>query len=415
MRIFLLTFSFLVAVSTYGQPKRALFLGNSYTNSNNLPNLVRNLALSVEDTLEVASNTPGGFRLMQHASNATSQNLIAQGDWDFVVLQEQSQIPSFPDSQVEEETFPYAEQLNEQILESNPCAETVFYRTWGRENGDAQNCEFWPPVCTYEGMDSLLHLRYMQMAEENDAVVSPVGEVWKYLRENNPEINLYTGDGSHPSAAGSYAAACSFYTVFFRKDPSLLTFDFSLGEDMAETIRQASKVVVFDQLEEWFVGTYDLTNDWTWEPINGLDVQFSSLATNYTSVLWTIEGEMFTNEDFTHTFQTEGDHDIVFTAISNCDTITTIQTISIQALGTDQLEIESLNIYPNPTSGILNLDIEPSPSSYLEVYNMAGTLVRKGALTKNQFDLSGLAPGIYTIKIQGGSQIRAGRVVLFRE
>ncbi len=415
MRIFLLTVSVLFALSTCGQTKRVLFLGNSYTNSNNLPNLVRNLALSVEDTLEVGFNTPGGFRLMQHASNATSQNLIAQGAWDFVVLQEQSQLPSFPDSQVDEETFPYAQQLNEQVLESNPCAETVFYRTWGRENGDAQNCEFWPPVCTYEGMDSLLHLRYMQMAEENDAVVSPVGEVWKYLRENNPEINLYTGDGSHPSAAGSYAAACSFYTVFFRKDPSLLTFDFSLGEDMAETIRQASKVVVFDQLEDWFVGTYDLTNDWTWEPINGLDVQFSSLATNYTSVLWAIEGEMFTNEDFTHTFQTEGDHDIVFTAISNCDTITTTQTISIQALGTDQLVIEPLNFYPNPSSGILNLDIEASPKSYLEVYNMDGTLVWKGALTKNQFDLSGLALGIYTIKIQDGNQIRVGRVVLFRE
>jgi hypothetical protein len=24
--------------------------------------------------------------------------------------------------------------------------------TWGRENGDAQNCEFVPWVCTYEGM-----------------------------------------------------------------------------------------------------------------------------------------------------------------------------------------------------------------------------------------------------------------------
>ena len=126
--------------------KRALFLGNSYTTYNNLPQLTADVALSAGDTLEVASSTPGGYTFEGHLGNAASMDLVTQGNWDFVVLQQQSQMPAFPISQVEVETFPFATQLNDSILAHNPCAETVFYMTWGRENGDQQNCANWPPV-----------------------------------------------------------------------------------------------------------------------------------------------------------------------------------------------------------------------------------------------------------------------------
>lgn len=71
----------------------------------------------------------------------------------------------------------------------------------GKKEGDAGNCPFWPPVCTYSGMDSLLNLRYRMMAEDNDALLSPVGQVWHYIRDNHPEIELYNADMSHPSSA----------------------------------------------------------------------------------------------------------------------------------------------------------------------------------------------------------------------
>jgi len=82
----------------------------------------------------------------------------------------------------------------------------------------------WPPVCTYEGMDDLLRERYLEMGEMNEAVVSPVGAVWRHLRENNPDVQLYANDGSHPSPEGSYAAACAFFSVLFRENPTLITF-----------------------------------------------------------------------------------------------------------------------------------------------------------------------------------------------
>ena len=248
---------FIQLVHAQEETTRVLFLGNSYTAQNNLPQLVRDCAASVGFEMTTGSNTPGGTTFQAHSQSSTSQALIQQGDWDFVVLQEQSQIPSFPLSQVESECFPFAETLNNQILEFNECAETIFYMTWGRENGDSQNCPNWPPVCTYEGMDDLLAERYMTMAQDNEAIVSPVGALWRQIRTNHPEIDLYSSDGSHPSAVGSYAAAVAFFVTIFRADPTTITYDFNLNSDITSIIKKEAKALIYDQQSQWFIGTYD--------------------------------------------------------------------------------------------------------------------------------------------------------------
>ena len=216
-----LTFLLTVAVLTCGaqSTKKVLFIGNSYTYVNDLPGTVRTLALGCGDTLNFEQSTPGGCTFQNHLSNAATTSLIAQGGWDNVILQEQSQLPSFPITDVQSQCFPFAQQLCDLIRNSTPDAGIVFYMTWGRKNGDATNCAAYPPLCTYEGMDSLLYWRYLQMAEDNHAAVSPVGRVWHVLRDNHPEIELYSSDESHPSVAGTYAAAVTFYTILFKKSP----------------------------------------------------------------------------------------------------------------------------------------------------------------------------------------------------
>lgn len=108
------------------QTRAALFLGNSYTYVNDLPKMIADVALTTGDTLIYDSNTPGGYTLQQHSTNATTLAMISTGAWDFVVLQEQSQLPSFPIEQVEVEVFPYAALLDSLISQANPCTETVF-------------------------------------------------------------------------------------------------------------------------------------------------------------------------------------------------------------------------------------------------------------------------------------------------
>lgn len=227
-----------------------LFLGNSYTEVNNLPQMVSDIAQSMGERMTFEKNTPGGCTFRQHCGNK-SMTMIQEGGWDIVVLQEQSQLPSFPQWQVEQECFPYAQRLVDSIYAHNPEAEPMFFMTWGHKNGDSSNASEFPVLATYEGMDSMLCERYTYMAEANNASLCPVGCVWRYLRTYNPDIELYQSDGSHPSIAGTYAAACSFYVMFFHRDPDSILFNASLDESTAQTIRTAVKRVVFDNLSHW--------------------------------------------------------------------------------------------------------------------------------------------------------------------
>ena len=243
-------FAFFCLPSWAQQSLRAFFAGNSYTSVNELPQMVADIAQSMGDELVYASNTPGSCTFELHCSNATMDK-ICQGGWDFVVLQEQSQLPAFPIEMVEEMVYPFAERLVDSIYAFNPEGEAMFYMTWGRKNGDTEYGSMYPMMSTYEGMDSLLYARYMYMAEANDASVCPVGRVWHYLRDNHSEIELYMPDGSHPSMAGSYAAACAFYTMMFGRDPDNITYDAGLSPKAAHLIRSAVHDVVYDSLWKW--------------------------------------------------------------------------------------------------------------------------------------------------------------------
>lgn len=243
--------------TTLNAQERVLFIGNSYTAANSLPTMVAAVASSANQNLACSQQTLGGATLYQHSqSNATYTKLASQS-WDYVVLQAQSQEPSFPYSQFSWQTLPYAIQLVDSIRSIAPCAQPVFFRTWGRENGDQANCAVFPPLCTYEGMDSILHRHYSLMADTTDAYLSPVGSVWKHIRDTDSTINLYTSDGSHPSLAGTYAAACTFFTMITRMDPNSITDDQNLAPAVAAAIRQAAKNVVYDSLSAWSVGLYD--------------------------------------------------------------------------------------------------------------------------------------------------------------
>jgi len=379
--------------------KRVLFLGNSYTGVNNLPLLIKNIALSTNDTLIVDSNTPGGYTFQLHTTNATSQRKLMAGNWDFVVLQEQSQLPSFPDEQVAVEVFPYAKFLDSVINQYNPCAETVFYNTWGRKVGDASNCATWPPVCTYEGMDSLLHMRYMKMATDNNALVSPVGVVWKYLRTMHPEIELYATDGSHPSVAGSFAAACSFYSVILRKNPVAITYNFGLTDTVARNIKEAVKLLVYDSLSKWFVGKYDPVASFEYSMIDNT-ISFHNLSSASDTYFWDF-GDGATSTEFQpeHTYSRSGIYTISLIA-SRCGDADTVQ---IQ-INVNVLQENQVFCIPNPVTSnfVVQTNSALTGKTYC-LYNNVGQLVRKGTLNTNYTFVQtiNLPSGIYVLKIEG--------------
>ena len=77
-----------------------LFIGNSYTYVNDLPTVFSNLTTSLGDEVTVDSKTNGGFTFLNHVNDPVTFSKIHSKPWDFVVIQGQSQEPSFETSQV---------------------------------------------------------------------------------------------------------------------------------------------------------------------------------------------------------------------------------------------------------------------------------------------------------------------------
>ncbi len=401
---------FLVTLKGVAQEtKNILFLGNSYTAANNLAQTLEDVAASTGNTVIADTNTPGGYTLEGHTTNSVSLEKIKYGNWDFVVLQEQSQRPSLPIADVETLVYPFARKLNDSILTHNPCAETAFYMTWGRENGDAGNCKFWPPVCTYEGMDDLLRERYLFMATDNGAITAPVGAVWRYIRDHNLGINLYSNDGSHPSIAGTYVAALTFYTALFRNDPTLVTFNSSLSTADANSLKEAVKIVVFDNMSLWNIGAYDPIASFDYNH-NGLTYSFTNTSTFANQFSWDFgDGTTSNEENPVHIYNQEGVCNVTLNA-GFCDFYTeTTQSIAVLLTVDDYSLKNTFTIYPNPVSDKLYIDslLNLNESLDFEIYSVLGKKVNFDANSweNRAISLACLKEGLYFLVIYADNKV----------
>jgi hypothetical protein len=318
----------LLPLGLLAQTKTALFLGNSYSYSNGgVPDMVAEIASSLEDTLIFDDNLMGGARLEDHSENSTSLSKIAAQPWDFVVLQEQSQMPSFPQSQVETMVYPFAEILCNHIYANDSCTIPMFFMTWGRENGDQDNCEFYEPLCTYEGMQLELRKSYLKMAEDNGGAAAPVGMVWKAIREDFPDIDLYSADGSHPSLAGTFLASNVFYTAMFNRSPVGGYIPDGISADDALHMQEYAANIVFDSLDVWMIDTTHVTAFFMPDfPIGkSLTGYFYNDSENAEWFEWDfgdgsdilVQSEYVADTE--HEFPAEGEYAVCLTAWKDCD------------------------------------------------------------------------------------------------
>jgi hypothetical protein len=337
---------------SFGQLKKeVLFIGNSYTYYNNLPDLVNEIALSFGDTLMHESSTPGGSNFNAHSTNAQTLNKINQKQWDYVVLQAQSQELSFSHFQVANDSYPYAEILVDSIFANSSCTEPLFFMTWGRKYGDQSNCQFYPPVCSYLGMQQRLRENYLDMSFLHNASCSPVGMAWKKFIEIDSTLNLYSSDNSHPSIYGSYLAACTFYSSIFKKSAVGSTYwPNAIDSASAYILQQIGSSTVLDSLGVWNV----FNADFGFQQYND-SISFTNLSSNYESVFWDFgDGITSTDENPTHKYTLNGSYTVILTAITNTaciqDTLTISITVNINTV-IDELKAPNQLLYVTDVLG----------------------------------------------------------------
>jgi hypothetical protein len=173
-------------------PMRVLFIGNSLSAANGLPRMLEAIAAAGGRTvMETAAVTANDFSLEDHWNAGPARHTIARRGWDVVVLQ---QGPSaLPESQV---------LLREYVTRFDTIvriagAKTALYMVW-------------PSRARYSDMDGVI-ASYSNASRSVMGTLLPAGLAWRMALQRDPDIPLYSQDGFHPSAIGSYLAALVIY------------------------------------------------------------------------------------------------------------------------------------------------------------------------------------------------------------
>jgi len=399
------------------QTTNVLFLGNSYTHFNNLPDILKQLAESGGDTAYTASNTPGGYSLWQHLENPTSIDLIREGIWDIVILQEQSQHPTIPYYR-DNFTFPAADSLNKLIQINNQCATTMFYMTWGRKYGGQQCIGAYcsPVFVDYFHMQDSLESAYMKMAYDNQAFCSPVGISWRNSIGNGDPIELFSSDGSHPSLAGSYLAACTFYAAIFNKSPHGLEYTAGLSPDDAAYLQQVATYTVMTNPAQWNIYHPAAVEAFFTYNVEAFLADFTNTSLNASEYLWDF-GDPWsgtqntsTEENPSHEFSGPGTYVVSLTAGFPCqqedvysDTLVILETGMKERSGYDRVLI-----FPNPARDYITIESDDNYISF-RLIDEQGVSRREGSLNWRKGNAripipSGLPAGIYLLHLRGNGE-----------
>lgn len=202
--------------------KKVLFIGNSHTYMNDIPELTRRM---IEDTTgescEVFMLAYSARPLKWHLEEeyfAVRFNIL-HGGYDYCVIQEQAH-PMPP----EKDTIRCMDRIIKLCKEAGTTP--IVFETWAEKAKPENQAE--------------MNRRYRAIAEQQGVLLAPIGEVWECALQELSEspyadrYELYYRDGAHASAVGDYLVATVLTKVITGKLPKedfLTAFDFSLPDD----------------------------------------------------------------------------------------------------------------------------------------------------------------------------------------
>jgi hypothetical protein len=283
----------LLLVSAAAADDDILFVGNSYTMSNNLPAVVASVYASAGDRAVTDKLAAGGLTLASHAGRAADEGtawytkLVAEADQrQWVVLQDQSQVPGFPQTQPEwGASRDGAVYLDGLIQDAG--AETMFFLTWGYRDGDVLNAWRFPEFSTMLGHLTDGYLAYAEAcaSEERPVWVAPVGPAFAVIHDQivadggDPTqsgslfYQLYSGDGSHPSPTGTQLAAYVFFAAVTGETPVGLEPPDGFDAEIIATLQEAAATAVFSTAD---VFNFPWETDGSSEPDSGSEADTGS-------------------------------------------------------------------------------------------------------------------------------------------
>jgi hypothetical protein len=190
-----------------------LFMGNSHTSSNGLPDMVAAMVRAARPGKSVeAVVAPGSMFLDERATDAGTLQLLRSRNWSFVVLQAQKYSTSG--------LFEYSTWEAELLIRiaRELLAVPILFPEWPRRG-----------IAETQRIFDLL----VSIARRQPACVAPIGQAWDLAIARHPDLALHGADGNHSTPAGAFLAALVIATTITGFSPDgLPTFE-EIGVDAA--------------------------------------------------------------------------------------------------------------------------------------------------------------------------------------
>lgn len=395
---------------------KVLFIGNSHTFVNDLPNTFFQMATSAGKIVFVDSYTMGGATLQMHSQNTGTINKIFEREWDFVILQEQSQIPSLIPER-DTMMYPYAIFLDSIIHNSSLCTQTMFFMTWAHKNGDLEILQNGGSD-SFEEMQQRLRSGYMTIADSLNAAIAPCGWVWREVIKNHSSIELYSQDQYHPAEKGTYLAGCTFFCSIFREPAENIAFFGNIPYSDALLFQASATRIVLDSLDLWNIGLYNTTPFADFEFIqNGNIFLFYNQSTLYDSCFWDFgDGNISTLQNPTHSYLNSGTYNVQLISLNPCASDTIVKSVEYNFSRTsDFSQRQLINLYPIPCSDVLFIE----NTFLLKINKIAITQIdgkivlnEKFPLNQNyELNVSNLKKGVYIVSIYMDNEIIFKKII----
>ena len=178
---------------------RVLFIGNSLTYVNDLPGIVEAFAAAGNRPATCRAVVGGGMSLEDHWNGGAAVKALELEKWDFVILQQG------PSASLEGRglLLRYVRRFDRLIRRAG--AKPALYMVW-------------PSSARRRDLPGVSE-SYRLAARDIGAALLPAGEAWRIAEKKGLKVQLYSEDGLHPSAAGSYLAAAVIYARLFEATP----------------------------------------------------------------------------------------------------------------------------------------------------------------------------------------------------
>lgn len=224
-----------------------LFIGNSYTYRNEMPDMFQDLARSLGKNVYVECCTQGKATLVIQSKRPELFEMIQSKKWDYIIIQASSRDLLRDSLTINKKTIPALKRIISAIDKNNPKTKKLFFMTWGYRNGNR-------PVKdgdSFSKMTRRVKSGYLALKEKFNIGVVPVGMAWYKVRKTHQEMVLYDRDGAHPNVKGSYLAACCFYSGIFNEKTVGSTFYSSLSPKTCRQIQIITSESVLTQRKRY--------------------------------------------------------------------------------------------------------------------------------------------------------------------